>query len=57
VFQDILDNPIAYSFERYDPSKAHGGIWVDGLHPTEEVHDIVAEEFERFLSGEGDIEE
>ncbi|XP_006463806.1 hypothetical protein AGABI2DRAFT_120609 [Agaricus bisporus var. bisporus H97] len=44
LFSDILDDPLEYEFTEDDPETEGGGIWVDDLHPTSEVHDILGEQ-------------
>ena len=44
VLADILDHPGDHGFAEDDASTAPGrGIWVDDLHLTEEVHELLAE--------------
>ncbi|OCF61640.1 hypothetical protein L486_01297 [Kwoniella mangroviensis CBS 10435] len=50
VFTEIFDDPTKYRFKHEDPDKSSGGIWVDGLHPTSQVHKVLADELEKFLS-------
>ncbi|KAF9246887.1 hypothetical protein BU15DRAFT_57848 [Melanogaster broomeanus] len=38
TFTRILDDPASYGFDADEP---YGGIWVDSLHPTTKVHDIL----------------
>ena len=46
----ILDNPVEHGFhEANAASKAGKGIWMDHLHPTGKVHDIVAKDLTAFL--------
>ncbi|KAF8845606.1 hypothetical protein BDN67DRAFT_993291 [Paxillus ammoniavirescens] len=47
TFSRILDDPASYGF---DASEKFGGIWVDQLHPTTKVHDILAREISKFLN-------
>jgi len=47
TFSRILDDPASYGF---DASEKFGGIWVDQLHPTTKVHDILAREISEFLN-------
>ncbi|KAF9224339.1 hypothetical protein BS17DRAFT_779653 [Gyrodon lividus] len=48
TFSRILDDPGSYGF---DANEKHGGIWVDAVHPTTKVHDILAREISVFLNG------
>lgn len=41
VFTDILRNPTKYGFKESDPYTISGGIWVDGLHPTTKMLQIL----------------
>ncbi|WWC95230.1 hypothetical protein V866_002088 [Kwoniella sp. B9012] len=50
VFTEIFDDPTKYGFKHEDPDGSTGGIWVDGLHPTSQVHKVLADELEKFLS-------
>ncbi|TBU21927.1 hypothetical protein BD311DRAFT_771330 [Dichomitus squalens] len=47
VLTDVLDDPLEYEFSEGDPADEGGGIWVDELHLTSEVHDILAEQLLR----------
>ena len=49
LFNEILDEPLAHGFDEGDPTKAEGGIWLDKLHPTTEVHRILAKSVMDFL--------
>lgn len=47
----ILDDPVAYGFPEADVKKMNGSsIWVDHMHPTSHVHDLLARDLSRFLS-------
>ncbi|KIJ69301.1 carbohydrate esterase family 16 protein [Hydnomerulius pinastri MD-312] len=48
TFTRILDDAASYGF---DANAKFGGIWVDHLHPTTKVHDILAREISTFLGG------
>ncbi|KAI5992069.1 SGNH hydrolase-type esterase domain-containing protein [Pisolithus albus] len=43
VFTEVLDDPLEFDFSEDDPTTEGGGIWVDDLHMTTEVHDIFAQ--------------
>ena len=45
VLTEILDNPTKHNFEGKDVTLEGGGIWVDRLHLTAEVHAIIAKRF------------
>lgn len=51
LFLSLLKNPDMYGFEAQDVRKMGGDIWVDHIHPTSKVHDIVASEIAVFLAG------
>ncbi|KAG8928332.1 hypothetical protein FRC02_007056 [Tulasnella sp. 418] len=51
LFKDILANPSAHGFSPNAGHMADGEIWVDNIHPTEEVHDIIAQHVAQFLDG------
>ncbi|KAG6858031.1 hypothetical protein C0995_003196, partial [Termitomyces sp. Mi166 len=48
---DMLDDPLEYDFSEDDPTNECGCIWADDLHPTSEVHDIIAERLLTALLG------
>ena len=43
VLAEVLEDPLAYDFSEEDPTNEGGCIWVDDLHLTSEVHDILGE--------------
>ncbi|KAF8189347.1 SGNH hydrolase-type esterase domain-containing protein [Pholiota molesta] len=43
VLTDVLEDPLEYDFSEDDPSNEGGCIWMDDLHLTSEVHDILGE--------------
>lgn len=43
VSTEVLDDPLEFDFSEDDPTTEGGGIWVDDLHMTTEVHDVFAE--------------
>ncbi|PCH37968.1 carbohydrate esterase family 16 protein [Wolfiporia cocos MD-104 SS10] len=49
TFSKAMDNPTAFGFETEDVRKAGGGMWVDRLHPTSKMHDLVARDLAQFL--------
>lgn len=49
TFNALLDEPEAYGFEPSDIRKAWGSVWVDSLHPTSKVHDVIARNMADFL--------
>lgn len=51
VFSQILAEPEVYGFSKNDVRKAGGSIWMDILHPTGAVHEILADDMLKFLNG------
>ena len=51
TFDKVLDDPETFGFSKEDCRKEGGAIWVDHIHPTSRMHEIIATDFERFLSG------
>ncbi|KAI5888385.1 uncharacterized protein SCHCODRAFT_02636602 [Schizophyllum commune H4-8] len=51
AIDNILDDPDIYGFPASDVRKANGAIWMDRLHPTSAVHDVLAREMAEFLGG------
>ena len=49
VYSDILDDPEEYEFTEEDVTEEGGAIWVDGIHSTGAVHEIMADRFLRNL--------
>ena len=49
LFTTVLDNPVRYGFKEEDRSKNGGGIWVDRLHPTTKMHEIIAKGIVEYL--------
>lgn len=43
VLTEVLNDPHEFDFSEDDPTTEGGGIWVDDLHVTTEVHDVFAE--------------
>ncbi|PPR03635.1 hypothetical protein CVT24_007751 [Panaeolus cyanescens] len=48
VFNNLLDNPDKFGFAA-EPEQSD--IWVDHIHPTSKVHDVVARSIGEFLNG------
>lgn len=46
----VLDRPKAYDLLEADINKMDGSIWVDHIHPTSMVHDLLARDLSRFLN-------
>ncbi|KAH9935006.1 uncharacterized protein B0H18DRAFT_979369 [Fomitopsis serialis] len=49
MFTKVLDAPAAYGFTTDDVRKPAGSIWVDRLHPTSNMHDVIAHDIAQFL--------
>lgn len=45
----ILDNAKAFGLVETDLQKIGGSIWVDHIHPTSVVHDLIARDLSRFI--------
>ncbi len=43
VLEEVLEDPSEFDFGEDDPTTEEGRIWVDDLHLTTDVHDILAE--------------
>jgi phospholipase/lecithinase/hemolysin len=52
TFNRILDNPTAYGFPEYDKRRSGGTIWLDHLHPTSRIHDLLAHDLAKFLNAQ-----
>jgi lysophospholipase L1-like esterase len=50
TFDMFLDDPETNGFPADDTNRMGGAIWVDHLHPTSKVHDIVARDLADFLT-------
>ncbi|KAL1695181.1 hypothetical protein GGG16DRAFT_109283 [Schizophyllum commune] len=51
AIDNILDDPGTYGLPPSNVRKANGAIWMDRLHPTSAVHDVLAREMAEFLGG------
>lgn len=51
VLAEVLEDPLKYDLGEDDPTIERGGIWVDDLHLTSEVHDILGEQLFKSLFG------
>ncbi|KAG8949826.1 hypothetical protein FRC03_000229 [Tulasnella sp. 419] len=49
LFSEIMGHPPDYGFPPLAGLAGDGQIWVDNIHPTQEVHDIVAQRLAIFL--------
>ncbi|KAF7368869.1 Thermolabile hemolysin [Mycena venus] len=56
TFNALLDDPVAHGFPAQDVNKENGSIWMDVLHPTSKVHDLVARDMSTFLSAQAALE-
>lgn len=50
TFSRVMDNPNAYGFTKHDTVSSASRMWVDFLHPTSKMHDIVARDVAEFLT-------
>ncbi|KAI0669360.1 hypothetical protein C8Q78DRAFT_1070881 [Trametes maxima] len=50
LFTELLASPQSYGFGEGEAAKEEGDIFMDGLHPTSQVHRLVAEQLLDFLS-------
>ena len=50
LFDSFLRNPLEYNLKAEDVHKAGGEVWIDHLHPTSKVHDIIASNLANFLN-------
>ncbi|KIM43543.1 carbohydrate esterase family 16 protein [Hebeloma cylindrosporum] len=51
TFERIFDHPEEHEIWPEEKKKRVGQIWMDGLHPTSAIHDIIASRMADFLSG------
>ncbi|KAI0054124.1 carbohydrate esterase family 16 protein [Auriscalpium vulgare] len=51
LLTEVLEDPLEYDFSEDDPTTEGGGIWMDDLHLTSEVHGILAEQLLKSLLG------
>jgi len=49
LFENILTHPTQYDFEPSDPYVSGGGIWVDPIHPSTKVHELLFKEIKEEL--------
>uniref|UniRef100_A0A8H7XSY8 Uncharacterized protein n=1 Tax=Psilocybe cubensis TaxID=181762 RepID=A0A8H7XSY8_PSICU len=49
IFENVLDKPKDFGIKPKEVRKAGGQVWVDYLHPTSKVHDILASSLANFL--------
>jgi phospholipase/lecithinase/hemolysin len=52
TFNRVLDNPADYGFNEDHVGKEGGQIWVDHLHPTSEMHAVIARDLVAFLESQ-----
>jgi len=50
LFSDFLDNPGKYGLDPQDVRKMGGDVWIDHLHPSGKVHEIIASNLATFLN-------
>jgi len=57
TFSRVLDNPVGHDFHEADAARKGGkGIWMDHLHPTSKMHEVVAKDLAAFLESVESIE-
>ncbi|KAH9843044.1 uncharacterized protein C8Q71DRAFT_233062 [Rhodofomes roseus] len=49
LFTKVLDDPTTFGFGKDDVRRPASSIWVDRLHPTSNMHDVVAHDMAQFL--------
>jgi hypothetical protein len=49
TFNRVLDDPVSYGFPVEDVQEQRGSIWIDHLHPTSKMHDIITRDLGTFL--------
>ena len=49
LFDKVLDNPTEYGFIDANTFGAENCIWYDMLHPTSQMHNVIAEDVAKFL--------
>ncbi|KZT09511.1 carbohydrate esterase family 16 protein [Laetiporus sulphureus 93-53] len=50
TFSRIMDDPVAFGFQPGDVRKRGSSMWVDRLHPTSKMHNVVARHLAEFLA-------
>jgi phospholipase/lecithinase/hemolysin len=55
TFNCVLDDPVSYGFPSKDVQKQGGSIWIDHLHPTSKMHDIIARDVGAFLAAQSPL--
>lgn len=48
---DVLDRPLAHGIPERELKWAGGMVWIDLMHPSSRVHDVIARDFAQFLEG------
>ncbi|KAH9935010.1 SGNH hydrolase-type esterase domain-containing protein [Fomitopsis serialis] len=51
TFSRVMDDPVSYGFTQEDTEVPASRMWVDFLHPTSDMHDIIARDVADFLTG------
>ena len=52
LFTRLLDDPSRYGFNEATACMSGGCVWYDHLHPTSQVHDLIATELAQFLASQ-----
>lgn len=50
TFARVLDSPTQFGFTESDSNTERGGIWVDHMHPTSKMHEIIAKDLMLFIA-------
>jgi len=49
LFHKVFESPGEFGFAQSELKKRGGEMWMDHLHPTSKMHEIIARDIERFL--------
>ena len=49
LFNKVHDDLKAFGFTQSDVKKRGGRIWMDHIHPTSRMHEIIADDLDEFL--------
>ena len=55
TFNRVLDRPVSFGFPSKDVQKERGSIWIDHLHPTSKMHNIIARDIGAFLAAQSPL--
>ncbi|KDQ60958.1 carbohydrate esterase family 16 protein [Jaapia argillacea MUCL 33604] len=57
TFNRVLDDPTSFGFTEQDTVRGGGAIWVDHIHPTSKMHDIIAQDMAKLLAKQAPLPE